>query len=299
VKPALSPRAEELLVERALRPLDDREYHELDELGVADDDSIDLAAASVAIAVTPIEQMPAELAAKILAAAPVRPSAPITSASQMRTIAGVGPQAFVPQSQPQPSAPMPPPVETPVKSDIERARLARETKRSRYSVVAPWLAAAACLVAAVGALVWARDHAATKQVATLTPADARADLLAHASDVTTIEWTATADPTAQGAKGDIVWSQSAQKGFMRFAGLAVNDAKQFQYQLWIFDKSRDDAFPVDGGVFDVSSTGEVIIPISAKLAVGDATLFAVTVEKPGGVVVSKRERIVVTAARKS
>ena len=37
--------------------------------------------------------------------------------------------------------------------------------------------------------------------------------------------------------------------------------------------------------------------ISPKLHVTDATLFAVTVEQPGGVVVSKRERVVVTAAR--
>ena len=91
-------------------------------------------------------------------------------------------------------------------------------------------------------------------------------------------------------------SPGTQKGFMRFVGLAVNDPKQLQYQLWIFDKHRDQAFPVDGGVFDITPSGEVIVPISAKLPVGEPTLFAVTVEKPGGVVVSKRERIVVTAA---
>ena len=50
-------------------------------------------------------------------------------------------------------------------------------------------------------------------------------------------------------------------------------------------------------MFDVTSAGEVIVPITAKLRVDDATLFAVTVEPPGGVVVSKREHIVVTAAR--
>jgi hypothetical protein len=40
----------------------------------------------------------------------------------------------------------------------------------------------------------------------------------------------------------------------------------------------------------------VIVKIAPKLLVGEAVLFAVTVEAPGGVVVSKRERIVVTAA---
>ncbi|HUS32686.1 MAG TPA: anti-sigma factor [Kofleriaceae bacterium] len=328
MKPALSPRAEELLAERAVRPLDDRELHELDALDASNDDSFDLAAASVAVALTPLETMPADLAAKILAASPAgfdaMKTVPGTSLmpGAIRTLPGVGLDAYRPQPDAQVVAregeplvasrgdvPVAPQGDVRVapqgdalgapKSDIERAREVR-AKRSRFAVVAPWLAAAACLLAAVGALAWARDQGSgTKTVATLSPSDARADLLAHASDVTTIEWTTTADPTAQGAKGDVVWSQSAQKGFMRFAGLAVNDAKQFQYQLWIFDKTRDEAFPVDGGVFDVTASGEVIIPISAKLPVGDATLFAVTIEKPGGVVVSKRERIVVTAARKS
>jgi hypothetical protein len=40
---------------------------------------------------------------------------------------------------------------------------------------------------------------------------------------------------------------------------------------------------------------EVIVPIDAKVAVGEACLFAITVEKPGGVVVSERERIVLLA----
>jgi anti-sigma-K factor RskA len=84
---------------------------------------------------------------------------------------------------------------------------------------------------------------------------------------------------------------------MRFVGLAPNDPAKTQYQLWIFDRTRDQAFPVDGGVFDVTASGEVIVPITAKLHVDDATLFAVTVERPGGVVVSRREHIVVTAAR--
>ena len=79
----------------------------------------------------------------------------------------------------------------------------------------------------------------------------------------------------------------------------ANDPTKTQYQLWIFDKTRDDRFPVDGGVFDVGADGEVIVKISPKLFVNEPVLFAVTVEAPGGVVVSKRERIVVTAAPKA
>jgi hypothetical protein len=47
-------------------------------------------------------------------------------------------------------------------------------------------------------------------------------------------------------------------------------------------------------VFDVRGD-DVLIPIDAKIDVRDAVLFAVTVEQPGGVVVSKRERLLLTA----
>ena len=77
--------------------------------------------------------------------------------------------------------------------------------------------------------------------------------------------------------------------------LPVNDPSRRQYQLWIFDKSRSAEKPVDGGVFDVSSTGELIVPIDAKLAVTEAFLFAITAEKPGGVVVSDREDLLLLA----
>jgi hypothetical protein len=123
----------------------------------------------------------------------------------------------------------------------------------------------------------------------------RAGLLA-VSGTTELPWSPTKDPAARGATGEVVWHGGLQHGFMSFRGLAANDPTKFQYQLWIFDSERDEAFPVDGGVFDVSAAGEAVVPIEAKLHVGKAKLFAVTVEKPGGVVVSKRERIVVTAA---
>ena len=48
----------------------------------------------------------------------------------------------------------------------------------------------------------------------------------------------------------------------------------------------------DGGVFDVPpGGGDVVVPIRVKLGVTRPKLFAVTVEPPGGVVVSNRERI--------
>jgi len=83
---------------------------------------------------------------------------------------------------------------------------------------------------------------------------------------------------------------------MSFRALPPNDPSRSQYQLRIFDGTRVERYPVEGGVFVVDpSKGEVIIPITARVRVSDPKLFAVTVEAAGGVVVSKRERIVVVA----
>ncbi len=111
---------------------------------------------------------------------------------------------------------------------------------------------------------------------------------------------ATVTPWADGGPaGDVVWSDRLNSGFMRIDGLERNDPTVSQYQLWIFRGTDPgtEAHPVDGGVFDVREAGEVIVPIDAKLGVGSAGLFAVTIERPGGVVVSSREQIVAVAFR--
>lgn len=118
----------------------------------------------------------------------------------------------------------------------------------------------------------------------------RVALLASATDVTQVQWAPGKTPFESPVVGDVVWSNEAQNGFMRFVGMPINDSSREQYQLWIIDPGRDDV-PIDGGVFDVASTGEVIIPISAKLRVVSPVAFAITIEKPGGVVVSKQERL--------
>ena len=158
-----------------------------------------------------------------------------------------------------------------------------------------WAAAAAGLMAIVG--WWPQLTGSPTELRTpvagvepergqSTASELRAELLA-ASDALRIDWTAT--DFAAGATGDVVWSQADQRGFLRIEGLAVNDPTELQYQLWIFDDEQE--HPVDGGVFDIGSDGEVIVPIDAKLTVAAPTLFAVTIEKPGGVVVSDQQRI--------
>jgi len=169
-----------------------------------------------------------------------------------------------------------------------------------------WLAAAACLVLAI--FGWERSPPPVPPVAVVapgpvtvppppqpvppTPAEERAALLAK-SDSLKIPLGATKDPAAAGVTGDVVWDPVTQRGFLHFAGLSANDPAVHQYQIWIFDAGRDKRYPVDGGVFDVpANAGEVVIPIRAALMVRKPAAFAVTLEKPGGVVVSGREHVV-------
>ncbi len=148
--------------------------------------------------------------------------------------------------------------------------------------LAPTLAAAAILLVAFS--MYPREIQST--------ISSRQALLDTAKDVVVIPWIAMADPAATGASGDVAWSNSRQVGFMRFNGLPKNNPTQEQYQLWIFDPSQDARYPVDGGVFNIDkATGEAIIPISARLHLSGPTLFAITIEKPGGVVVSDRKRL--------
>lgn len=166
------------------------------------------------------------------------------------------------------------------------AKIARTTLRGQRSSPLPWMVAAVCLAVTLLSLIW---RGLGTNVAP-DPAQLRRNLIASAEDLIELNWSAGPTPIA-GAEGDVVWSPRKQQGFLRFRGLPVNDPDQRQYQLWIFDRNQDEKTPVDGGVFDINSDGEVIVPIRAKLRVAEAYLFAVTIEKPGGVVVSSRERL--------
>jgi anti-sigma-K factor RskA len=171
---------------------------------------------------------------------------------------------------------------------------------SSYSLQskAGWFAAAASVLIAVAGW-WPRlengaQPSEAVPVATVLKQE-REKLLAQ-EGVVQRTWQTTQDPAASGVTGDVVWDPESQNGFVRFRGLQANNANEQQYQLWIFDGTRDERYPVDGGVFDVpAGQSEVIIPIKAKLEIRDPALFAVTIEKAGGSVVSSRDRIVVLA----
>jgi hypothetical protein len=153
-----------------------------------------------------------------------------------------------------------------------------------------WYAAAAMLILALWA-PWIGDSQPDTPLPSL--AQQRETLLAAGSDVIRVDWNPPEIEDYAGVRGDVVWSPSQQTGFMRLSGLPANAPDQAQYQLWIVDPTRDE-HPIDGGVFDiVASDGEIIVPIDAKLEVSQAAAFAITLEKPGGVVVSDGPLLVV------
>jgi Anti-sigma-K factor rskA len=183
--------------------------------------------------------------------------------------------------------PMPAALRARIEAQLQAAAGTPSRARTRNT---GWWAAAACLVLAL--LGWLRTPLVRGPVTAPTPAQQREALLANPS-AQRIQLETTAEPAAAGAKVDVVWDPRSQRGFARFVGLKPNDPSQHQYQLWIFDGERDQRYPVDGGVFNVPpNADQVVVPIHAHLAVHAAKAFAVTIEQPGGVVVSGREHVV-------
>ena len=113
-------------------------------------------------------------------------------------------------------------------------------------------------------------------------------MLAAVGDVVRLDCAAAVADEAK-ARGDVVWSGSRQRGFLRISGLAPNEPTETQYQIWIVEGGR--GRPVAAGVFDVGrEVDEVIVPILPRVFVQTPTTFVVTVEKPGGADAYSEER---------
>ncbi|HEX8736217.1 MAG TPA: anti-sigma factor [Pyrinomonadaceae bacterium] len=264
----------ELLAGKALFDLSEAERAELEELEklfpeLKADDSFEIAASGVSLTNLDIsEPMPAHLQAKILADAD---------------------KFFASQERSAPAAQT---------EEEYQKTFAFEPPRSSSRQWLGWLVAAlACIVLAVNVWITRRNPEIiyVQQQITPTPTppvSQQLEQLLASADV--VKTTLTNPKNPSEVLGDVAWSDAAQKGFLRLRGVPVNDRAKEQYQLWIFASNQDPKTPVDGGVFDVSG-GEVIIPIDAKIKVQKPTLFAVTAEKPGGVVVSKQEKVLAIA----
>lgn len=262
----------ELLCKKAVNGLDADEVRELEKLEkeypeFRDDDSFELAAASLSLsAIESVEEMPANLRSKVLADS----------------------EEFFDAA----------------KSEFQK-QFEFEPKSSFWQSLGWAVAGFACIALVVNIyftrIQFTGDRTETDRPVVQTPApelnesEKREQFLANENNLIRAE-VANADPKADiEITGDIVWSSSSQKGYMRFRGLPANDPSKSTYQLWIFDEAQDEKYPIDGGVFDINENGEIVIPIDAKINVKNPKLFAVTKEKPGGVVVSDRTGIIAVA----
>ncbi len=272
----------DLLTKKAVYGLDETEQLQLDEIdeGTAELEfsSLELTAAAISLAgFTDDEMMPAHLYSKILASSEEHLAADPMAA----TVAW-------PPAQDRPAV-----YET-----------ADEESRST-----PWFswfgwaaAAAACIALALN--IWftrtqpveiAKNQPPVNTPKTLSTVELRDQLLTATKDVIKAAWSEGNVKGLAKVVGDVVWSDEKQTGYMTLKGLPANDKAKETYQLWIFDKTQDPKTPIDGGTFDVNADGEVVIPITAKLKALKPEMFAITVEKPGGVVVSQRGKIAAIA----
>lgn len=292
-----NPRLVELLVQRAVDGLNSSERAELKQLlseeRYVDAGRFEYTAASMLLAAdvennTP-EEMPYSLRERLMAQADTvadsMPAAPPRQTSSQPRVISIAGRSRTTTAAPAASAPPP-------------AAKAPAARKPTLFGKAGWFAAAASVLIALAGW-WPRLQSGDPMVEAPTFASTleqeRQDLLAQ-QGVMTRTWQTTQDPAASGVTGDVVWDQRTQNGYLRFRGLQANNSDQMQYQLWIFDGTRDERYPIDGGVFDIpAGQGEVIIPITAKLQVRNPAAFAVTIEKSGGSVVSSRDRIVVLA----
>jgi len=100
-----------------------------------------------------------------------------------------------------------------------------------------------------------------------------------------LSWKDLGESGYANVRGFVKWDNERQLGYMVIDGVPENNPSLSQYQLWIVDPDRDQ-HPVDAGVFDlVAGTNRILI--DPKLQIIEPKAFAVTLEKPGGVVVSE------------
>ncbi|HQZ81754.1 MAG TPA: anti-sigma factor [Pyrinomonadaceae bacterium] len=256
----------DLLTRQATEGISSAESRQLAALEGSDDDSFDLAAAAVLLSeFEATDELPTHLRAKIVADA-----TEIVGANVVK---------------PEPDTP---------------------TAAERRTPIFAWLgwavAAGAVLALGInlsmtrfGVTEVAQNPPPTATPTPMTPAEAH-DKMMTEPGMTVAKWAPTAKTgDMANVSGDVVWSDKQQKGYVMLRGLPKNEPQASTYQLWIFEENQGDKTPIDGGTFNISSDGTVVIPIDAKLAAKNPSMFAVTVEKPGGVVISKREKVAALA----
>lgn len=269
----------DLLSARATQGLSDAETRELDGMAAehaeTEIESIELAAAAADLAMMgALEPMPEHVRQRL-------------QANAARWMTGTA----------SPRKPRPQPVDD-VVARIEPGRPPLR-RGSRWMSGAGWIVAAACLALAFAGW-WPHLTATPAKPPLSTQLD---QFVQSTPDAIRAPWgdfndlTTGQPPEIPGVQGEVIWSDAEQRGFMVLTGLPVNNPAREQYQLWIVDAERGIDQRISGAVFDVpAGSGRVVVPIDPQLKVNQAAVFAVTIEKPGGVWVSDMTRRACLAA---
>lgn len=176
-----------------------------------------------------------------------------------------------------------------------------EPKSSIWQSLGWLVAALACVALAVNLWISYRrpndvvNNPPPQITPTPTPgmSEQRQQLISSMPDAAQRNWSDFDPKKPLNVQGDVVWSNQAQKGFVRFRNLPVNDKTKETYQIWIFDETQKN--PVSAGVFDANEAGEIVIPMNAAIKIAKPTMVGITAEKPGGVMVSGLEKVMAVA----
>ena len=183
------------------------------------------------------EQMPAHLQSKILASAESYFGAPETENETIKNNGGEQEEDF-------------------------QKTFDFEPKRSVWQSLGWLVAAFACIALAVN--LWITYNRPKNEIIqnppqqitpTPTPSivEQRLQFLASAKDAAQQSWSDFDPKKPFNVEGDVVWSNTAQKGYMRFRNLPVNDKSKETYQVWIFDETQKN--PISGGRFRCQRSG--------------------------------------------
>lgn len=89
-----------------------------------------------------------------------------------------------------------------------------------------------------------------------------------------------ANDASKGQVALLIWNPLSQQGVLEVENLPACPTGR-EYQLWIIDPQYAD--PVDGGAFPHDSTGATKVRFHPKQPISGATLFAISLERTGGV----------------
>ncbi|BET69656.1 hypothetical protein ASA1KI_45740 [Opitutales bacterium ASA1] len=99
---------------------------------------------------------------------------------------------------------------------------------------------------------------------------------------------------APDARAVCVWNDERQEGLLAVENLPALAPDQ-DYQLWVIDPKYP--IPVDGGVFNTTSEGSVRFTFQPGLPVEQANVFAVSLERKGGVPKAEGPMVLISASR--